>query len=84
METVIEETTDLDGNMVQTVRLEDGREVRRVFSHTCAICGAKSDRPFPSWAISCFRKECKHGIVGPTTMSDKKDTAAIRKLKDEP
>jgi hypothetical protein len=58
-EIILEESEMLNGAKVQLVRLDDGTEVERVNYYTCSICGAKSDRPFPRSAISCFRSECK-------------------------
>lgn len=62
-EVILEQSEDLDGTIVQTVRMSDGTEaVRRISTkpvfYTCSICGAKSTEPFPKSAISCFRKEC--------------------------
>lgn len=60
-EVVLEESEMLNGTTVQTVRREDGTEYQRQCFYTCSICGAKSDRPFPRSAISCFRSECLDG-----------------------
>ena len=59
-ETILEQS-EYKGTIYQTVRAEDGREFVREFRHTCSICGAFSDRPFPTSAISCMRPECKDG-----------------------
>jgi len=58
-ETVIEQSERLDGVTVQTVRRDDGTEYQRSLYHTCSICGAESENPFPRSAISCLRRECK-------------------------
>lgn len=59
-ETVLEQSEKLDGTIVQTVRLDDGREVQREYRYTCSICGAvDNDHPFPTSAISCMRRGCK-------------------------
>jgi len=58
-ETILEESEKLDGTIVQTVRMGDGTEIVREYSHICSICGAHSDRAFPKSAISCMRKECR-------------------------
>lgn len=58
-ETILEQSEKLDGTIVQTIRLADGTEIIRECRHTCSICGAYSDRPFPTSAISCMRPECE-------------------------
>lgn len=59
-ETILEES-EYKGVVYQTIRSEDGSEFVRQLHHTCSICGAHSERPFPISAISCFRPECKDG-----------------------
>jgi hypothetical protein len=58
-ETVIEEYDRLDGTVGQTIQRDDGTEYTRICQYHCSICGAASDRPFPTSAISCFRDECR-------------------------
>lgn len=58
-ETILEEYQMLNGNIGQTVRREDGSEYQREYSYTCSICGAPGDTPFPTWAISCYRSNCR-------------------------
>lgn len=59
-ETVLEQS-EYRGVIYQTVRASDGREFVRELHHTCSICGAFGDRPFPKSAISCMRPECEDG-----------------------
>jgi hypothetical protein len=58
---VVIEQSEYKGVVYQTIQTSDGREFIRELHHTCSICGAFSDRPFPRSAISCMRPECKDG-----------------------
>jgi hypothetical protein len=57
-ETILEQS-EYRGVTYQTVRGDDGTEFVRELHHTCSICGAAGDRPFPKHAISCMRPECR-------------------------
>jgi hypothetical protein len=60
-EVILEQSELLNGSVVQLVRDEQGNEFQRTLYYTCAICGARSDRPFPKVAISCMRSDCEMG-----------------------
>jgi hypothetical protein len=60
-ETILEESEKPNGTIVQLVRRADGSEYRREYAYTCGICGAPGDTPFPQWAISCMRRDCRDG-----------------------
>lgn len=59
-ETILERSEKLDGTIVDLIRMPDGSEIKREYSHICSICGAvDNEHPFPKSAISCMRRGCK-------------------------